>query len=246
MEQPTQIKDVPVSVFLAVSIVVVFSLYATTAIKTIPCGKDVMSLFYSNFVHVDIYHLLSNLFALYALSRVEVATGGKKFTALIVFLLFFNTLAEAAIYRIFKGLPCSIGFSGVLFGVAAWELVTNKGFDWMVVLSLILMRTVFFQFQRGARETRAGPPRHTPPGPPQPTQHPALEFGHVHNEPQCVRAPLHVSKVALVLVQFSVPLPNVVLEYIPRGDRGVFARLHVVLPPLRVQIVHEALHPCGN
>lgn len=139
MEQPTQIKDVPVSVFLAVSIVVVFSLYATTAIKTIPCGKDVMSLFYSNFVHVDIYHLLSNLFALYALSRVEVATGGKKFTALIVFLLFFNTLAEAAIYRIFKGLPCSIGFSGVLFGVAAWELVTNKGFDWMVVLSLILM-----------------------------------------------------------------------------------------------------------
>ena len=134
-----QFKDVPVSVFLAVSIIVIFSLYTTTALKEIPCGKDVMSLFYSNFVHIDVYHLLSNLFALYALSRVEVATGGKKFTALIVFLLLFNTLAEAAMYRIFKGLPCSIGFSGVLFGVAAWELVTNKGFDWMVVLSLIVM-----------------------------------------------------------------------------------------------------------
>ena len=139
MDNPTQIKDVPVSVFLAVSIIVVFSLYATTALKEIPCGKDVMSLFYSNFVHIDVYHLLSNLFALYALSRVEVATGGKKFTALIVFLLLFNTLAEAAMYRIFKGLPCSIGFSGVLFGVAAWELVTNKGFDWMVALSLVVM-----------------------------------------------------------------------------------------------------------
>ena len=139
MDKPTQIKDVPVSVFLAVSIIVIFSLYATTALKEIPCGKDVMSLFYSNFVHIDIYHLLSNLFALYALSRVEVATGGKKFTALIVFLLLFNTLAEAAMYRIFKGLPCSIGFSGVLFGVAAWELVTNKGFDWMVALSLVVM-----------------------------------------------------------------------------------------------------------
>jgi membrane associated rhomboid family serine protease len=139
MDKPTQIKDVSVSVFLAVSIIVIFSLYATTALKEIPCGKDVMSLFYSNFVHLDVYHLLSNLFALYALSRVEVATGGKKFTALIVFLLLFNTLAEAAMYRIFKGLPCSIGFSGVLFGVAAWELVTNKGFDWMVALSLVVM-----------------------------------------------------------------------------------------------------------
>ena len=139
MDKPTQIKDVPVSVFLAVSIIVIFSLYATTALKEIPCGKDVMSLFYSNFVHIDLYHLLSNLFALYALSRVEVATGGKKFTALIVFLLLFNTLAEAAMYRIFKDLPCSIGFSGVLFGVTAWELVTNKGFDWMVALSLVVM-----------------------------------------------------------------------------------------------------------
>ena len=101
--------------------------------------KDVMSLFYSNFVHVDIYHLISNLFALYALSRVEVATGGKKFTALIVFLLLFNTLAEAAIHRLFKGLPCSIGFSGVLFGVGAWELFMNKEVDWFVVLSLVFM-----------------------------------------------------------------------------------------------------------
>ena len=139
MDKPTHIKDVPVSVFLAVSIIVIFSLYATTALKQIPCGKDVMSLFYSNFVHVDIYHLLSNIFALYALSRVEVAVGGKKFTGLIIFLLLFNTLAEAGMYRVFKSLPCSIGFSGILFGVAAWEIVTNRGFDWLVALSLIVM-----------------------------------------------------------------------------------------------------------
>jgi len=139
MDKPKHIKDVPVSVFLAVSIVLIFSLYATTALKEIPCGKDVMSLFYSNFVHVDIYHLLSNIFALYALSRVELAVGGKKFTALIVFLLLFNTMAEATMYKMFKNLPCSIGFSGVLFGVTAWEMVTNKGFDWLVALSLVVM-----------------------------------------------------------------------------------------------------------
>ena len=93
MDKPTHIKNVPVSVFLAVGVIVIFSLYATTALKEIPCGKDVMSLFYSNFVHVDVYHLLSNIFALYALSRVEITIGSKKFIALIVFLLLFNTLA---------------------------------------------------------------------------------------------------------------------------------------------------------
>jgi len=139
MDSPTQIKEVPVSVFIAVSIVVIFSLYASTAIKTIPCGKDVMSMFYSHFVHIDLYHLLSNLFALYALSRVEIAIGGKQFTALIVFLLLFLVVVESIGHKIFPGLPCSIGFSGVLFGIAAWEMITNKGFDWLVILSLIVM-----------------------------------------------------------------------------------------------------------
>jgi membrane associated rhomboid family serine protease len=139
MDKPKHMKDVPVSVFLAVSIVLIFSLYATVVLKEIPCGKDVMSLFYSNFVHVDIYHLLSNIFALYALSRVEIAIGGKKFMTLIVFLLIFNTIAESIMYKLFKNLPCSIGISGVLFGVTAWEMITNKGFDWLVAVSLVVM-----------------------------------------------------------------------------------------------------------
>ena len=41
----SQFKDIPVSLFLAVSIVIVFALYVTTAIKTIPCGKDILSSF---------------------------------------------------------------------------------------------------------------------------------------------------------------------------------------------------------
>ena len=139
MENPNRIQDVPVSVFLAVSIVVVFSLYATSALKSIPCGHDVMSVFYSNFVHVDWSHLLVNLFALYALSRVELATGGKNFTALVVFLLIFTSVAEVIAKRFFPGLPCSIGFSGVLFGIATWEMVTTKEIDFLLVASVVAM-----------------------------------------------------------------------------------------------------------
>ena len=139
MDKKVNFKQVPVSVMIAVSIVVIFSLYATTAIKEIPCGKDVMTIFYGNFVHVDIYHLLSNIYALYALSRVELSMGGKQFTGLIVFLLVFNTIAESLMHKMFKNLPCSIGFSGILFGVTAWEMATTRDFDWVLISSLIAM-----------------------------------------------------------------------------------------------------------
>lgn len=136
------LKDIPVTVFLAVSIVIVFSLYVTTWIKIVPCGKDIMSIFTSNFVHLDPYHLMSNLFALYALSRVEQQIGAKKFIGLIIFLLIFTTFVEVLVHKIYTQIPCSIGFSGVLFGIMAWELVTNRELDLILVLAIIIMVAV--------------------------------------------------------------------------------------------------------
>ena len=132
-----QFKDVPVCLFLAVSIVIVFALYITTAIKTIPCGKTVLSSFCSNFVHVESYHLMANLFALYALTRVEREIGVKRFAGLILFLLIFTSITEVLAHKMFSDLPCSIGLSGILFGIMAWELTTKKGLNLMIVLSIV-------------------------------------------------------------------------------------------------------------
>ena len=110
----SQFKDIPVCLFLAVSIVVVFALYVTTAIKTIPCGKDILSSFCSNFVHIEPYHLMANLFALYALARVERDIGPKHFGALIVFLLLFTSIVEVISHKLFSKLPCSIGLQLLL------------------------------------------------------------------------------------------------------------------------------------
>jgi len=134
-----QFNDIPVSLFLAVSIIVVFSLYITTAIKTIPCGKDIKSLFFSNFVHIDPYHLMVNLFALYALSRVERELGAKKFISLIVFLLIFTSVTEVMIHKVYPYIPCSIGFSGVLFGIMTWEFVSKKELDIVLIFTIIGM-----------------------------------------------------------------------------------------------------------
>jgi membrane associated rhomboid family serine protease len=139
MRDPLLVKNIPVSLFFSISIIVIFALYITTAIKSIPCGKDIFSVFYSNFIHVDIYHLTGNILALYSLSRVERAIGVKKFFGLIIFLLIFTTIAEVTFYKMYPKEPCSVGFSGVLFGIVSWELITTKKLDYTLLLSIFFM-----------------------------------------------------------------------------------------------------------
>lgn len=139
MNDPTTVKIVPISSFIAVSIVTIFSLWITNVIKTIPCGDTVLSSFYSNFLHIEPAHLVGNLTALYALSRVERAIGSTKFIVLIVFLLTFNSIVEAVMHKRYPNIPCSIGFSGVLFGIMTWEMVTNDKFDMVTFLSIIML-----------------------------------------------------------------------------------------------------------
>ena len=136
---PTQFKNIPVSVSIAILIVIIYSLYLTKAIKSLPCHNDLISIFYGNFVHIKISHLAVNIFALYALSNVERDIGARRFFALLIFLVIFNTLIEFILRKIFKSLPCSIGFSGILFGISAWELVTTKEFDILLIMSILAM-----------------------------------------------------------------------------------------------------------
>lgn len=130
-------KDVPISIFISLLIIIVFLLYITTIIKTIPCDKDLTSVFISNFVHVDYIHVLSNLFAVYALSRVERDIGFSAFGNLIIFLLVFNTIGEIILHKLIpREFSCSIGFSGVLFGVLTYELVHNNDIDIFMLMSI--------------------------------------------------------------------------------------------------------------
>ena len=108
-------KDVPVSVFISLSMIVVFLLFNAKVVTALPCGKSIHEVFMSNFVHVDLAHIMSNLYALYAISRVEQEMGLMPFIYLLIFLLIVNTIAEFVARRIWKDLPCSIGFSGILF-----------------------------------------------------------------------------------------------------------------------------------
>ena len=115
------LKIYPVCSFISVVIITIFSLYFTNALKTIPCGKDMQSIFISQFIHVDFLHLVSNVYGLYTLSTVEQKYGPKFFFSLIFFLLTINALLESLFHKFFDT-TCSLGFSGILYGVLTFEL----------------------------------------------------------------------------------------------------------------------------
>jgi membrane associated rhomboid family serine protease len=134
-----QLKEVPMCTFISVTLVVVFLLYITTIVKTVPCGKDILSAFYSQFIHLDINHLGANLLALYSLSRVERKIGWSNFMPLLLFLMAINAVIEVGVHKIFPNVPCSIGFSGILFGILTWEMVSSKKLDIIMFLSIVFM-----------------------------------------------------------------------------------------------------------
>jgi membrane associated rhomboid family serine protease len=132
-------KDVPISVFISLSIIIIFLLFNAKVLTSIPCGKSIHDVFLGNFIHVDPTHLISNMYALYTISRVEQEMGFTPFIYLLIFLLIVNTLLEFYIRSIWKDIPCSIGFSGILFGLFTWELVSNKKVDAEMLIAIIIM-----------------------------------------------------------------------------------------------------------
>ena len=131
------LKNNPVCAFISSSMIIIFSLYFTDAIKSIPCEKNMPSILISNFIHTDFFHLMSNLYGLYSISLVEHKYGPKKFVFLILFLLIFSTIFEIILHKIIKT-PCSIGFSGILYGIFTFETITDKkNIDYNLFLSII-------------------------------------------------------------------------------------------------------------
>jgi len=130
------LKNNPVCSFISALLIIVFSLYVTNAIKNIPCDKNMTDIFISNFIHTDYLHLVSNLYGIYSLSRLEIVLGPKKFILMVCFLLLCNTILETLLHKIIDA-PCSIGFSGILYGVLAFEIVYTNKIDYFILTSIL-------------------------------------------------------------------------------------------------------------
>jgi membrane associated rhomboid family serine protease len=133
------VNEIPISILLFSIIIIVYSFYVTGAIRTLPCEKNFMSIISSNFVHIDYLHLLSNLYGIHGLSRVEKKIGTINFVLLLLSLLILNTIFELILYNLFSNqITCSIGFSGVLYGILMFELFYDNKLDYEILSSLTI------------------------------------------------------------------------------------------------------------
>ena len=135
----TRLMEFPVSTLIATVLIAIFGMYSSKAISKLPCGSSIKDTLFSNFVHIDASHLISNLYGLFALSKVETEIGIGKFVGLFTFLLIFNTFVQYIARRIVPSVKCSIGFSGILFGIMTWELVAKKKLDMNLLIAILLL-----------------------------------------------------------------------------------------------------------
>jgi membrane associated rhomboid family serine protease len=118
-------KNIPICSSIATILIVVFLLALTTILKIDVCGKDFSSNLMSNFIHTEPLHLISNLYGLYVLSRIEKKLGALKFITVVFAILLVNTVIETYLHHINNDIPCSIGFSAILYGLLSWEIVSG-------------------------------------------------------------------------------------------------------------------------
>lgn len=99
------------------------------------CVDGITNSVMRNFYHVDSPHLYVNLLTFKALSRIEMQIGSVNYLMLLISILVIASFLDYIVNSIFS-LKCSIGFSGVLFGLLAWEMVTQHEFSPYALLLL--------------------------------------------------------------------------------------------------------------
>jgi membrane associated rhomboid family serine protease len=131
-------KIQPVFLIMSIILVAIFVAYRTGLFKTLPCGPGIVPAFERNFIHLDLSHLAANLGSFYVLSRIEAQNGSGNFAKTILTLLALSTAGEV-IFKVGQGKNCAIGFSGILFGLIAWELINTSGrLNAQIIVSLLL------------------------------------------------------------------------------------------------------------
>lgn len=129
-----------VSNVIMTSLIVVFVGYSTAIIQQLPCNKNLIDIFLGNFVHVDLSHLLFNLLVFISFFKVETRIGSAEFIKVVSLITIILTLLEYIFHKLTKSkYPCSIGFSGIAYGVLIWELLAKEYIDYPLLLGLIVV-----------------------------------------------------------------------------------------------------------
>jgi len=130
----TNNNDKTISIFISMIILITYSSYHLNIINEIPCEQDITSKILANFIHTDFMHLISNLSSLYLISELEYNIGSKHF-----FKIFFLITTILSLLEYSLKTKCSVGISGVLYGLVAYEMFKFKNVDLNIISTLIIL-----------------------------------------------------------------------------------------------------------
>lgn len=122
------------SILISTIILIIYLFYNLNIINTIPCNQDISSKILANFIHIDFMHLISNLSGLYLLSKLEYQVGSKNFLKIFFLITIVLSLLEYSLKT-----KCSIGISGVIYGLVAYEMFKFKNIDLNIISTLVIL-----------------------------------------------------------------------------------------------------------
>ena len=128
----------PVTFLISTIMIIISSLFIFRQSVYLPCGSDLLSTFSRNFIHVDPLHLIINLYGFYQLANLEFSLGSIHYLSLIFLLAIIQTILEH-LYQTITPFPtnCSIGFSGILFGILTF-IFFKKAINPKLLLALFV------------------------------------------------------------------------------------------------------------
>lgn len=126
-------------IVLLISIISIFSTLQLFITQQNPCNKSFLNSIKRQFYHGSVTHILANLYGFVIVTNELVPLiGTEKYTLLIIVLMLLN----AAFDYYFFGkdyVKCGIGFSGVLFSLLTWSIITKKGFNVALARDFVLL-----------------------------------------------------------------------------------------------------------
>lgn len=102
------------------------------------CNKGVIDIFKQSFTHIDITHLLTNMYTLYTFKTLEQTYGSANFSKLVLYIVALNTILNIVVTKLVDT-KCSIGFSGILFGLIIWQYFKTKEISQLNIMTAIAL-----------------------------------------------------------------------------------------------------------
>lgn len=113
------------------------------------CDTGFISSIKQSFTHINIQHLLVNMYTMYTFRILEQTYGSKLFLKLICYIIILDAILTTVANKT-TNLTCSIGFSGILFGILIWNFFKTKK-----ITGFNLLSALFFIIQPSFQNPRA-------------------------------------------------------------------------------------------